>query len=345
MESGKLGALIHALTRSRICPSCLFEELISVDLLFNLCDSVYSLLSVEPLLLRLPAPITIVGDIHGNIDDLLRIFEVVGYPPHARYLFLGDYVDRGRFSIEVLTLLFALKCKFPNHISLLRGNHETLTISSCYGFSQECDQRFLSLLFTEFNTVFTVLPIAAIVGRALFCVHGGLSPGLTKIEELDKISKPADVPTGVLSDLMWSDPSPAADRFEPGTRGLGQLFGERAAMEFLRANRLQMIIRSHEACMEGMEWPFGDNHRSVLTVFSTTDYCGGGNAGVVIRVSEDLVLGKVGFVPLSEEARRKRRIIFPDWMLDHKTMVGSPESDHESQPEDPIWDTGGATLR
>jgi protein phosphatase len=313
-------------------------------MLLDLCDSVNSLLSAEPVLLHVSAPIAIVGDIHGNIDDLLRIFEECGYPPHQRYLFLGDYIDRGLHSIEVITLLFALKCKYPGHIYLLRGNHETLTISNVYGFSKECKRRFSGRIFTEFNYVFESLPIAAVVGRALFCVHGGLSPELTKIEDFEQISKPQAVPTGVQADLMWSDPSACVDGFEPSTRGLGLLFGESVANRFLTLNQLQMIVRSHEACSDGMEWPFGKRHRSVLTVFSTTDYCGSGNAGVVVRVSEDLVLDKVGFLPLNERQKPKRRIILPDWILTDQTLQTPIESDHESQPEDTLWEEDGAAA-
>jgi hypothetical protein len=186
MNGVTLNGLVQSILRSQITPSIRFEELVSADLLLDLCDSVYSFLSAEPVLLRLSAPIVIVGDIHGNIPDLLRIFEECGYPPHQKYLFLGDYIDRGLHSIEVITLLFALKCKFPEHIYLLRGNHETFNISSVYGFSKECKKRFSDVVFTEFNSVFECLPIAAVVGRALFCVHGGISPALKSAGSADR---------------------------------------------------------------------------------------------------------------------------------------------------------------
>jgi diadenosine tetraphosphatase ApaH/serine/threonine PP2A family protein phosphatase len=345
MDSATLTSLVHAVLRSRISPSSLFEDLVSIDDLLDLCGSVSLLFSLEPVLLHLRGPIVLVGDIHGNIDDLLRIFGECGYPPHQRYLFLGDYVDRGLFSIEVLTLLFALKCKFPDEIFLLRGNHETRSISTVYGLMGECKQRFGPVLFSEFHYVFENLPIAAVVERALFCVHGGLSPELRKIGEFQDMEKPGGVPVGIAADLLWSDPSASVEWFEPNPRGIGQLFGEKAAKGFLEGNRLQMVVRSHEACSDGMEWPFGDRHRAVLTVFSTTDYCGSGNAGVVIRVSKDLMLEKVGLLALSEEERKKKRVILPDWLLIDDTLQSPIDTDHESQPEEALWETTRVTVQ
>jgi protein phosphatase len=158
-------------------------------------------------LLRLSGGINVVGDIHGNIDDLIRIFEKFGYPPVADYLFLGDYVDRGEYSIEVLLLLFALKCKFPNHIYLVRGNHETYQISKVYGFLKECSDKFSACMFTQFNYVFQYLPIAAILEEKVFCVHGGISPDLLHVSDLDSMEKPRLTLSGVFVDLLWSDPS------------------------------------------------------------------------------------------------------------------------------------------
>jgi diadenosine tetraphosphatase ApaH/serine/threonine PP2A family protein phosphatase len=195
--------------------------------------------------------------------------------------------------------------------------------------------------------VFEVLPVAAAVGGAIFCVHGGLSPDLRNIEEINKISRPLAVLTGITSDMLWSDPCSFAHGFEPSERGLGYIFDLETAIQFLEMNKLQMIVRSHESCPNGMEWPFGEKNQKVLTIFSTTDYCGSGNAGVVARFAENLVFERVLFPVLSADARRRRRVFVPLWLLNDKTMpppIAQLESDLDSQPEDCPWGAEFATT-
>jgi protein phosphatase len=297
------------------------------------------------MLLRLPGGTKIVGDLHGNIDDLLRIFEQCGYPPDQAYLFLGDYVDRGSFSIEVLTLLFALKCRYPSHIFLLRGNHETLLVASSYGFLNECTARFSENLFTEFAFVFEALPIAAIVANAIFCVHGGISPLLHDLAAFEKLPKPETYLSGIFSHLLWSDPNPGVEGFAPSPRGVGFFFDSQSLAKFLDLNRLQMLVRSHEPCVDGMAWGFA-GLRTCLTVFSTTDYCGLGNDAIVIAVSDDLMLSKHVLLMLDDEERLKRKVLLPSWMLERASLMKEPDEwvEADSQPEEMAWDALGIDL-
>jgi serine/threonine-protein phosphatase PP1 catalytic subunit len=167
------------------------------------------LLEQQPSLLELEAPIKICGDIHGQYTDLLRLFEYGGFPPVSNYLFLGDYVDRGKQSIETICLLLAYKIQYPENFFILRGNHESASINRIYGFYDECKRRYSIKLWKVFSDVFNCLPAAALVDEKILCMHGGLSPELKSLQQIVNISRPCDVPEmGLLCDILWSDPSP-----------------------------------------------------------------------------------------------------------------------------------------
>jgi serine/threonine-protein phosphatase PP1 catalytic subunit len=135
----------------------------------------------QPVFLELEAPIKICGDIHGQYSDLLKLFEYGGLPPEANYLFLGDYVDRGKQSLEVIILLLAFKVKYKENFFLLRGNHECGQINRIYGFYDECKRRYSIRIWKEFQDVFNCMPIAALIDDKILCMHGGLSPELVTV--------------------------------------------------------------------------------------------------------------------------------------------------------------------
>jgi predicted phosphodiesterase len=158
-------------------------------------------------LLELAGNFTVVGDIHGNIDDLLRVFERRGYPPETNYLFLGDYVDRGQNSVEVLIMLYSLKVLFPSNIYLIRGNHECESVTAVYGFKREVCRRFSVQVYQKFVKSFSHLPYAAVVNNKYFCVHGGISPDLASVDEIADIEKPQiSAASSLANDMVWSDP-------------------------------------------------------------------------------------------------------------------------------------------
>uniref|UniRef100_A0A7S3G9Z3 Serine/threonine-protein phosphatase n=1 Tax=Palpitomonas bilix TaxID=652834 RepID=A0A7S3G9Z3_9EUKA len=172
-----------------------------------LCLKAREIFMSQPTLLELEAPIKIVGDIHGQYFDLLRLFDYGGFPPKANYLFLGDYVDRGKQSLETICLLLAYKVKYPENFFLLRGNHESAAINRIYGFYDECKRRYSIKLWRTFTDCFNCLPVAAIVDEKIFCMHGGLSPELHDMDQIRRVQRPTDVPdAGILCDLLWSDP-------------------------------------------------------------------------------------------------------------------------------------------
>jgi len=122
------------------------------------------------------------GDTHGQFYDLLRLFNLAGFPPDSNYLFLGDYVDRGRHSIEVMCLLLAYKIKYPENFFILRGNHETDSISWMYGFYDECKRKYSVKLWKAFVDLFNCLPVAALINEKILCMHGGISRNLKSFD-------------------------------------------------------------------------------------------------------------------------------------------------------------------
>jgi serine/threonine-protein phosphatase PP1 catalytic subunit len=231
-----------------------------------ICTAVREVLLSQPALLELSQPVKIVGDIHGQYTDLLRTFEMCGFPPNANYLFLGDYVDRGKQSLETILLLFCYKLKFPENFFLLRGNHESANVTRVYGFYDECKRRCNIKIWKTFIDAFNCLPIAAIVAGKIFCVHGGLSPSLSHMDDIRQIARPTDVPDyGLLNDLLWSDPADMESEWESNERGVSYCFGKKVIMDFLQRNDFDLVCRAHMVVEDGYEF-FQD--RILVTVFS-----------------------------------------------------------------------------
>jgi serine/threonine-protein phosphatase PP1 catalytic subunit len=282
-----------------------------------------------------------VGDIHGQYYDLLRLFEYGGFPPDANYLFLGDYVDRGKQSLETICLLLAYKIKYPENFFLLRGNHECASINRIYGFYDECKRRYNIKLWKTFTDCFNCLPIAAIVDEKvsaeasciehilfcwtvfcltsipllfallcvpkIFCVHGGLSPEHTSMDQIRRIPRPTDVPdSGIICDLLWSDPDKDIEGWGENDRGVSFTFGGDVVAKFLKKHGqtkhhssdpllqlvscalvsishasllapctvlsadLDLVCRAHQVVEDGYEF-FAK--RRLVTIFSAPNYC------------------------------------------------------------------------
>lgn len=187
------------------------------------------------------------GDIHGQYSDLLRLFEYGGLPPNSNYLFLGDYVDRGKQSLETICLLLAYKIKYPENFFLLRGNHECASVNRIYGFYDECKRRFNVRLWKVFTDCFNCLPVAALIEEKILCMHGGLSPDLHSLDQIRNLPRPTDVPeTGLLCDLLWSDPSKDVKGWGLNDRGVSYTFGPDKVKEFLQKHDLDLICRAHQ---------------------------------------------------------------------------------------------------
>ena len=276
------------------------SNLLSFEELKYLCTKSMELFMEDSVFLELSAPIIICGDTHGQFRDLLRLFDFGGVPPKKTYLFLGDYFDRGKNSIETISLLLAYKIKYPKNIYLLRGNHECEMINRTYGFFDECKRRYNLRIWKIFSDCFNWLPISALVNERILCMHGGLSPELTDIDCLKKIVRPTEVPDkGLLCDLLWSDPEKGVEDWAPNQRGISVLFNEKIIKKTLEDLDIDLICRAHQVVENGYEF-FAQ--RRLVTVFSAPNYCGEfDNAGGFMIVNKDLMCGFKVLVPEIKE--------------------------------------------
>lgn len=267
-----------------------------------LCQNALEIFKSQPCLLELEAPLKVCGDVHGQYYDLLRLFEYGGFPPEANYLFLGDYVDRGKQSLETVCLLLAYKVKYPENFFMLRGNHEVSGINRIYGFYDECRKRYKASLWKDFNKVFSYLPFSAVVDERILCIHGGLSPDLMDIRQLAEISRPCDIPDqGLLCDLLWSDPDNDIVGWGQNDRGVSYTFGPDVVANFLQKHDFDLICRAHQVVEDGYEF-FAK--RQLVTLFSAPNYCGEfDNAGAMMSIDDTLMCSFQILKPADKKAR------------------------------------------
>lgn len=305
------------------------EHRMSEALITRIILEARSIIYSEPILVEVESPVYICGDIHGQYYDLTNIFTrcpVLGgtvlqahgkdsgssgtgakracregesgdgedreeRATQAGFVFLGDYVDRGSHSIEVVVTLMALKIICPEKITMLRGNHEDEQIMFLYGFYDECKRRYNVRLFKLFADLFRVLPIAAIVNKSIFCTHGGLSVDLQNAYDIAD-PRPCNVPhSGVLCDLLWADPEidlPRGVDWAPSPRRISYVFSPDALDDFLDNNELDLVCRAHQVVEEGYQFFPSCQKRRLLTVFSATNYCSEfGNRGGILCVDAE----------------------------------------------------------
>ncbi|PVF96761.1 Metallo-dependent phosphatase [Serendipita vermifera] len=262
------------------------EGRLSEDQTIFLLQRVTEIFRKESNVLRLYGPVTICGDIHGQYFDMVHWMmpKYGGNPLKVNYLFLGDYVDRGYFSVEVLLWLFSLKIIRPEGINMLRGNHESKHLTNYFTFRIECTRKYSERIYEAFVEVFKTMPLAAVVDDKFFCVHGGIGPESRTLDEIEKINRFVEIPNkGPMCDLLWSDPAPPGSELLPNNplflpnpiRGCACYYTYEAVCQFLEENNLISIIRGHEAQFEGynMLKRTKAGYPSVITVFSAPNYC------------------------------------------------------------------------
>ncbi|KAJ3426287.1 serine/threonine-protein phosphatase pp2a-related [Anaeramoeba flamelloides] len=277
--------------------------------IYQLCEKAKEIFLKEGNVVNIAAPIIIVGDTHGQYPDLLHIFSKHGSVPDKKYLFLGDYVDRGSFSVETITLLIATKVRYPDRITLLRGNHESQQTTRVYGFYNECLERYGNItVWRIFTDLFEYLPIAGIINNSILAIHGGLSPDIAKIDDIRSLDRFKDIPFfGPLCDLMWSDPD-ERDGFNQSFRGAGYTFGENITKTFLKINKLSLIVRAHQLIQEG----FNLNHsEQVVTIFSAPNYCGTiNNLGSIMKIENQSEPEIIQFEETREHPKKMLKIVW-----------------------------------
>ncbi|KAI9366815.1 Metallo-dependent phosphatase-like protein [Zopfochytrium polystomum] len=278
-----------------------------------LCERVKEILMEESNIQPVHAPVVVCGDIHGQFYDLLELFRVGGEVPTVNYIFMGDFVDRGYYSLETFTMLMVLKARWPDKITLIRGNHESRQITQVYGFYDECQTKYGSANVWKYCcSVFDYLTLAAIIDGRIFCVHGGLSPDIRTFDQIRTIQRCQEVPhEGAFCDLLWSDPE-EVETWAVSPRGAGWLFGHQVAAEFNHINNLTLIARAHQLVQEGYKFAFHSGG-TVVTVWSAPNYCyRAGNVASIMRVEEGLEVDEGSFkifkaVPDSERVIPARR--------------------------------------
>ncbi|KAF8374999.1 hypothetical protein PRIPAC_81428 [Pristionchus pacificus] len=293
---------INSLVKKKYGKKGFYYPFKSAEIMITLA-AVKKILKKEPPMIEMKVPVVIVGDLHGQYSDLIRIFDMFrddtnpGYL-NTRYVFLGDYVDRGRQSLEIIMILFMLKVLYPRQFALLRGNHECRAINKAYGFAAEIRERFLdpkkSLeIFEGFNEVFTHLPLSCLVADSILCMHGGISSKMKTRDDIMKIPKPLkDVSTNpIATDLLWADPMIGLPWFDVPNkvRGVSVYFGEETLDNVLNDLNLTMVFRGHQMMMNG----FNFYHNKLITVFSAAAYYPDKpNRGAICCIGAD---GRIGF--------------------------------------------------
>eukprot|EP01061_Rhynchopus_euleeides_P026494 TRINITY_DN43264_c0_g1_i1.p1 TRINITY_DN43264_c0_g1~~TRINITY_DN43264_c0_g1_i1.p1 ORF type:complete len:305 (+),score=113.36 TRINITY_DN43264_c0_g1_i1:116-1030(+) len=294
---------------------CLECKHIPEDDVLNLCAQVRDVFDREGNVHQVPAPVTVVGDIHGQMHDLLEMLRIGGYPPDTNYIFLGDFVDRGYYSVETITLLLLYKLKHPARVTLLRGNHESRQITQVYGFYDECLRKYGSAqVWTEFTETFDHMPLTAVIENSIFCTHGGLSPALETLDHIRSLDRTKEVPhEGPMCDLMWSDPDEENPEWGVSPRGAGYLFGAEVSAKFLHSNDLSLVTRAHQLVNEGFKW---SHDKKVLTVWGAPNYCYRcGNQAAFLEVSERLQTSLVQYEPAPRRGEVQLARSAPEYFL------------------------------
>ncbi|XP_022716828.1 putative BPI/LBP family protein At1g04970 isoform X2 [Durio zibethinus] len=289
-----------------------------------LCLKAMEILVEESNVQRVDAPVTICGDIHGQFYDMKELFKVGGDCPKTNYLFLGDFVDRGFYSVETFLLLLALKVRYPDRITLIRGNHESRQITQVYGFYDECLRKYGSVNVWRYCTdIFDYLSLSALIENKIFSVHGGLSPAISNLDQIRTIDRKQEVPhDGAMCDLLWSDPEDIVDGWGLSPRGAGFLFGGSVVTSFNHTNNIDYICRAHQLVMEGYKWMFNNQ---IVTVWSAPNYCYRcGNVAAILELDENLNKQFRVFDAAPQESRVASGAsanLSMDWRYSYKTWL------------------------
>ena len=237
----------------------------------------------EPTMLNIKSPCIVIGDLHGHLLDLFRVIKLNGLPNKQKFVFLGDIVDRGEFSLETCLIVFLLKILYPTQVYIIRGNHEFHSMCCQFGFYKELHMMYKINVYDEFLDVFSYMPLSMVIDNTILCVHGGIGPGMNSIHQLSSIQKPITEyeSSAIATALLWSDPSESISTFKSSGRGTGYIFGRESFNQFLKGVKKTVVIRGHECAKNGVESRFNG---SIITVFTASNYCGlaENKAGVLI---------------------------------------------------------------
>lgn len=276
-------------------------------LVISLIEQAIPLMAALPTLVKIEPPVVIFGDIHGSLLDLLRALQKAGSVRDATFLFLGDYVDRGEFSLECILLLVSLFVQNPKNVVLLRGNHEFENTNTVYGFRAEMLRIYGDeIIYHKINSLFSYLPIAALIGKETFCVHGGISPDLYNIDQINSIVRPIkdDEDNLLVKHLVWADPSTEFVHYSESRRGKGITFGVTALEEFMSYTNIKRIVRGHQ-CVDGIKTCLNS---ICVTVFTSSNYkIGTNNKSAILRIENDYQFVPIVMNPLEKISRNSSK--------------------------------------
>ncbi|KAF1762520.1 hypothetical protein GCK72_010782 [Caenorhabditis remanei] len=291
----------------------------------NICKKIFE---AQGRLVEIDGPVRICGDLHGQFPDLIRLFAQGGFPPDSNYMFLGDYVDRGAYSLEVILLCLSFKARYPNNFMMLRGNHELAHINDKYGFREEIFTRkgeFAIPIYEEFTVrgtfgqtdrctlgfqkMFDVMPLVGLIGGRILCMHGGISKQLKSLDDLRKLRSPFNLEDDCLeNDILWSDPGKGSTGWQPNPRGASVVFGEDAVIECCKMLDIDLIVRGHQCVQDGYEFFAG---KKLVTVFSAPHYLGTfTNNAAMCKVSAGLQVSFEVLIP--EDLKVEERKMGPE---------------------------------
>jgi len=280
----------------------------------ELCEIAREVLMREPNVKSVPVPVTVVGDLHGQFFDLMELFRIAGKAPDTNFHFMGDYVDRGYYSVETVCMIVSLKVRWPDRISIIRGNHESRQITQVYGFYDESMRKYGSPnVWKYFTDLFDYFPICGLIDKQVFVPHGGLSPSLDTVDQMQSLSRFQEIPhEGAICDLMWSDPD---DRLGWGIspRGAGYTFGQDISESFNHTNGTSLVARAHQLTMEGYNWA---HEKNVVTIFSAPNYCYRcGNQAAIMQIDEQMEYSFICFDPAPRRGEPDVQRRVPDYFL------------------------------
>jgi len=305
VEHGKHDAWIEKLMRCEPLSEAEAQEL---------CAKAKEILMKEQNVQPVKCPVTVCGDIHGQFHDLTELFRIGGKLPDTNYLFMGDYVDRGFYSVETVSLLVALKVRYKERITILRGNHESRQITQVYGFYDECLRKYgNSNVWKHFTDLFDYFPLTALIEKQIFCLHGGLSPSIDSLHNIMDQDRVQEVPhEGPMCDLLWSDPDERCG-WGISPRGAGYTFGQDISEQFNHNNGLTLIARAHQLVMDGYNW---GHEKNVVTIFSAPNYCYRcGNQASIMEIDEHLEYTFLQFDPAPRRGEPHVTRRTPDYFL------------------------------
>eukprot|EP01060_Flectonema_neradi_P035472 TRINITY_DN6538_c1_g3_i1.p1 TRINITY_DN6538_c1_g3~~TRINITY_DN6538_c1_g3_i1.p1 ORF type:complete len:332 (+),score=49.00 TRINITY_DN6538_c1_g3_i1:887-1882(+) len=283
---------------------------ISSGLAKKILEEAHELISRQPTVVDIvvsgKGTASVVGDTHGQVTDVIEIFQKFGLPTKDRkYIFNGDYVDRGDQGCEVVLLLCGWLLCDPTSLTILRGNHEDRSITLRYGFAEEARTKYGSGMYDLFISLFAALPLSAVVNDTVIILHGGLFRSPEDPSKLEPLQTLRDISNrerqkidecpdkGIIADVLWSDPTPDNKKTILGDndmRGSGCHFADHLTTQWLDDHNFTTLIRSHEG-PDLQDLSLGYSLRAddrLITVFSARNYCGSyGNSGCVVTLGKD----------------------------------------------------------